>query len=87
MTRVALAVAPLAPVGGNNIDGLRSPGTQLVSARMASRVAPGIDLALGFRTGGGALRGMTGQGTGDAPFLLAQNSDLLTPEFRPDRAN
>ncbi|MET0363744.1 MAG: S8 family peptidase [Sphingobium sp.] len=87
--RIAMSIAPGLANGADShtlvLGSGQAQGARLIAARVATRIAPGAELALGFATGGELLRGMTGEMV-DAPFLVARNGDLLTSDFRADRS-
>ncbi|HEX7858102.1 MAG TPA: S8 family peptidase [Sphingobium sp.] len=87
--RIAMSIAP-GLVGGADshtllLGSTEAQNARLIAARIATHIAPGAELALGFASGGEMLRGMTGDAT-DGAFLVARTTDLLTSDFRAERS-
>ena len=87
--RIALS---LAPGVGDGVDMGRltlsegqARGARLLAARIAARIAPGTDIALGLATGAAPLGAML-DAVDQAPFLIAREDAVVTAEFRADRA-
>ena len=87
--RIALSLVANGAVGANLQPLALSPeqarGARLVAARIAARIAPGTDVAMGLSTGAAPLGAML-DGAGQAPFLIVRDGAVPTAEFRPGAA-
>jgi hypothetical protein len=83
--RIALSLAPDRAAGPLTLNQEQAQGARLLAARIAARIAPGTDIALGLATGAAPLGAMLDE-AGRPPFLVARDDATLTADFRADRA-
>jgi subtilisin family serine protease len=83
--RIALSLAPDRAAGPLTLNQEQAQGARLLAARIAARIAPGTDIAVGLATGAAPLGAMLDE-AGRPPFLVARDDATLTADFRANSA-
>jgi hypothetical protein len=83
--RIALSLAPDRAAAPLTLNQEQAQGARLLAARIAARIAPGTDIAVGLATGSAPLGAMLDE-AGRPPFLVARDDATLTADFRANSA-